>query len=360
MKIRPLWIAPAIALIGGGAWWWSSSHQATDSQTPAIDLVDTVKLRDIESDLLLSGEVVPAFQVDVKPEVGGRVKTIGVIPGQAVHKGDLLAVIDDTDILNERAAALTEIDGAQLAVKKTEGNYLRAKALYDKKLISKEVFANLESDLAISRNTLTKSQRQLQTVKDKLDKTRILAPADGTILDVMVNEGQVVVGAASVNAGTLLMTFADLSRLLINSHVNQMDVGKINDGSAVDIDMQSKEDEAVHARIESVAPLATVKNNIKGFEVQALILDNNGRLKPGMSVSMHVPVGKASNAIAVPLAAVFTDDKQKVVYVRRGDHTEKRKVEVGLTDLSYVQITSGLEEGETILLVEPPESHSRS
>jgi multidrug efflux pump subunit AcrA (membrane-fusion protein) len=108
--------------------------------------------------------------------------------------------------------------------------------------------------------------------------------------------------------------------------------------------------------VEFVAPLATVKNDIKGFQVQALILDNEGRLKPGMSVSMTVPIGDAKAALSVPIAAVFNEDDENVVYVRSsapGEIADRRLVTVGLSNLSFAEITSGLEEGEEILLVNP-------
>lgn len=308
---------------------------------------------DVEPKLLLSGEITPAFQVEVKPEVGGKVKKIFVVPGQTVSKGDELATIDDTDLLTEKASAQTEIEGANLAVAKTRGNYDRARALFDQKLISKEVFANLEADFKISENTLEKARRKLQTVDDKLSKTRILSPGTGTILDVNVNEGQVVVGAASVNSGTVLLLFADLSRLLINAHVNQMDAGRLTVGQEMTIRFSDDEADKIQAAIEFIAPIATVKNNIKGFEVQAVIQDNQNRLKPGMSVSMDVPVGHADKVVTVPVTAVFKEKDQKVVYVRKGAEVQRRVVSVGLTDMSRAEIKSGLEEGEEILLVDP-------
>jgi RND family efflux transporter MFP subunit len=344
-----------LAVASWQGWLRMPREDAVDAASPTV----TATRDDVDSRLLLSGEVTPAFQVDVKAEVGGKVKIIHVAPGQKVKKDDLLVTIDDTDLLNELASAETEIEGAQLTVDKNRGNYERARALFDQKLISKEVFSNLEADYRIAQNTLEKSERKLQTVKDRLSKTRILSPGDGTILDVMVNEGQVVVAAASVNSGTALMQFGDVSRLIINAHVNQMDVARLSPGSTMQIHLSG--DDKVDAKIEFIAPVATVKNNIKGFEVQAALENNDGRLKPGMSVSMDVPVGHVEGAVTVPVSAVFNEKDGKVVYVRKGGgQVERRKVAVGLTDLIRAEIKSGLDEGEEILLVEPPPGHVKS
>ncbi|MCX7869378.1 MAG: efflux RND transporter periplasmic adaptor subunit, partial [Terrimicrobiaceae bacterium] len=209
-----------------------------------------------------------------------------------------------------------------------------------------------------AENTLEKARSRLRTVEDKLRKTRILAPADGTVLDILVNEGQVVVAAASVNAGTVLMNFADLSRLLINSHVNQMDAPSLKVGQSLEVNMPTAP--PLHATIEFIAPLATVKNNIKGFEVQALLDARDSRLKPGMSVSMTVPVARAAGAVAVPVAGVFREEKQTVVYVRKAGSIERREVEVGISDLGFAEIRSGLAEGEQILLYRPAEAGGKS
>lgn len=342
-------VLAAVVLAALGVW-----ASGTLRQKPAEAPSATAKRDVIESKLMLAGEVTPAFQVDVKSEVSGKVKQIHVVPGQRVAKGELLVTIDDTDLLNEKASVETEIEGARLAVERDRGNFERAKALYEQKLISKEVFANVEADFRIAENSLEKSERRLQSVVDRLSKTRLLSPADGTILDVMVNEGQVVVAAASVNSGTTLMLFADVSRLLLDSHVNQVDAAQIRVGQQVQLRTGTQGEQPIAAAIEFIAPVATVKNNIKGFQVQAAISNADGRLKPGMSVSMEVPIDRADNVVTVPVSAIFKEDDGKVIYVRKGGQIEKRHVAVGLSDLSRAEIKSGIEEGEEILLVAPP------
>lgn len=357
-----LWI-PALALVcilGGGAYYLLATPSAKADPKSRKDLVATVERRDIANNLLLSGEVIPAFLVEVKAEVGGKVKQIHVQTGESVKKGDMLVTIDDKDLLTEKRSAETDIEGARLSVEKNKGNFERARALFDEKLISKEVFSNLESDLRISENALEKAESRRQTVDDRLSKTRILAPADGTVLDVPINEGQVVVAAASVNAGTVIMTFADLTKLLIDTHVNQVDVPKIAVGQKVQVNMQGDNSSPVNAVVEFVAPLATVKNNIKGFQLQAAIDDGDVRLKPGMSVSMRLAVSEARAAVSVPIAAVFSDNEERVVFVKSGENYEKRKITLGVSNLSFAEVVSGLSEGEQIYLRDPRVSNGPS
>jgi len=345
-----------LLFLGGLTYWmgWVPWPQPvkTDKATPTV----VAKRMDIAPVLPLSGEVAPAFQVDVKPEIGGKIKKIHVIAGQNVRKGELLVTIDDTDLLNERASAEAEIAGTRLRVEKILGNFSRAKQLFAQKLLSREEYANLEADYQIAENELAKSLFRRQTVDDRLAKTRVVSPADGTILDVPVNEGQVVVGAASVNSGTNLMGFADLSRLLINAHVNQLDAGKLSVGQIMVVHSPDSSDQDYQARIEFIAPLATVKNNIKGFEVRGVIEGNRESMRPGVSVSITVPIGKAEGVVSLPVTAIFERDGKMVVYVLKGKENECRNVVVGLMDSSRVEIKSGVGEGEEVLMVAPPES----
>ncbi len=358
--LRPFLIILVLAAIGFAGFKLLLPSDGKTSSEKDSELVTSAERRDIEHTLLLTGEVVPAFKFEVKSEVGGKVKKLHALTGEYLAAGAPIATIDDTDLLTEKAAAETEIKGAQLAVDKNRGNFERAKSLYEEKLISKEIFDNLQADLAISQNTLEKSRSRLQSVEDRLRKTRIDAPADGTVLDVLVNEGQVVVAAASVNAGTVLVNFADLSRLLIDSHVNQVDAPMLKKGQEIIVNAVGAQDGSIRATVEFIAPVATVKNNIKGFQVQAVIENNDGQLKPGMSVSMTAMVQKAPGAVSVPVSAIFKEQKRSVVYVRKGGNTEKRTVEVGITDLGFAEIRAGLEEGEEILLAEPEQTEGKS
>lgn len=328
-------------------------------EAPA-NYVATAEKRDIEFNITVSGDVTPATQLEVKSEVGGRVIKIYAVPGQEVKTGDPLVDIDDTDLLSEKSSVTTEIDGAQLEVDKTRRNFERSKELYEAKLISREVYDNLASDLAIAENSLLKAERRLQIVEDKLRKTRIFAPTEGTVLSVNVTEGQVVIPAASVNSGTTLMSIADLSRLRVDTHVNQVDVAKLRLDQQVGLTGETVKDAKVTARIVFVAPVASVKNNVKGFEVVAEIDNPDPRLRPGMTVLMDVPVANAKAVVAVPISAIFKSGSESVVYVVNGETTEKRPVEVGVSDLEYAEIRSGLQTGETILLVRPNEQQSHS
>ena len=152
------------------------------------------------------------------------------------------------------------------------------------------------------------------------------------------------------------MTVADLSKLLVNTHVNQVDVSRLRQKQTVELTLDSASEEKMEGRVIFIAPIASIKNNVKGFDVQALISKPSERLRPGMTVSMTIPVAHASDAVSVPIAAVFKGNNDThVVYVLSGDENkpEARDVSVGITNLDYAEIKSGVKPGEQILTVQP-------
>lgn len=350
-------IAVIMMVLVTGGWLgfqrgWFGAGKAQTIEQASITAV--AELRDIDFTLQISGDVQPATQLDVKPEVGGRLKAIHVEPGDVVKAGQLLVEIDDRDIISELESVRTEIEGAKLSVDKNKRNYARAKELFEQKLISKEAYDNLGSELDISENAFARGERKKQLVEDKLSKTKVHAPSDGTVLTVPVVKGQVAIAAASVNNGTTLMTVANLTKLLVESHVNQVDVAKLATGLRVKLEAESIKDEAMEAEIDFIAPVATVKSSVKGFVVQAIIEKPSARLRPGMTVQLKIPVAKAESVVSVPVSAVFKgDDNSRVVYVRSGEKTERRVVKVGISDLDHAEILQGLKEGEQVLLTEP-------
>ena len=178
----------ALAVLAGGGWFFLSDRMSEQAKEPASDeLFARVEKRDIESSIDVSGEVVPAFQLEVKPEVGGKLKALHVVPGQTVKQGDLLVEIDDRDLLTEKDSALTEIEGAKLGMEKTRKNFERARELFAQKLVSREVFDNLTAEFEITQNGLVKAQRKLQFVEARLEKTKVLSPTDGTVLTAPVS-----------------------------------------------------------------------------------------------------------------------------------------------------------------------------
>jgi RND family efflux transporter MFP subunit len=351
----------ALALLGGGGWYgysWWRDHQAAKEAAVPKGATATVERRKIEYKIESSGDIAPAVEVEVKPEVSARVKRLLVEVGTHVKKDQTIVELDDTDLQTEKRGVETEIAGAQVSLDKAERNFERARQLFERKLISQEAFENLRSDRDTAQNNHAKARSRLQTVQDKISKTVVLSPMEGTVLTVPVVEGQVVVAAASVNSGTLLMTIADLNRMYITTHINQVDVSKIQPEQAVDLRIESLPEAKMKGRVSLISPIASVVRNVKGFTVTVWIENLDPAVRPGMTAEITFPIRRIDNALALPLSAIFTeDDDSTVVYIvgRGTNPNEPRKIpiKVGVSDFDFAEIKEGLNEGDVVLLVRP-------
>lgn len=344
-----------IAALGGGGWYYFSHQQGkAEPVTQRHDRgTHQVQRRSIQLSITAAGDISPAEQVSVIPETSGRIKALLVDIGDNVKKGDALVTLDDETLLKERDTQCTDIDGSRLQVERDERNYTRANQLFENGLLSKEEYENSLSTYQISTNNLVRAEKALAQIDERLSKTQILAPFDCTVLTRPVSVGQAVSGSDGASGGTECLTVADLNQMVIDSHINQADVTRLKIGQQVSIQVEAVTGLKLTGVIERIAPQATLKNNIKGFSCRILLENPDERVRPGMTANISIPIALADNVLAVPLSAVFTEGGERFVYVKKNESWEQRPVKIGVADFSFVEITDGLQEGDTVAL-EPP------
>lgn len=308
-----------------------------------------------------AGEIGPAEQVSVRPEINGRIEQLPVDVGDHVRKGDLLFALDDKELQQQRASQLTGIERAKLELDQAERNYRRSEELFAENLISKELYENARTTFELAKNSLQRAERELALIEERLTKTKVVAPFDCTVLTRPVSIGQAVSGSGGFNSGTEVLTIADLNSMVINAHINQADVPRLQVNQLVEVAVEAVPGLKVTGVVERIAPQATIKNNIKGFAARILLKNVDQRVRPGMTANIKIPVASAENVLAVPLAAVFTEKDpesgqyERFVYVERGGTFEKRLVKVGVADYFFAEIQEGLSPGEIVALELPKE-----
>lgn len=349
------WIVVLVVILAGGYWAWQKSSSLKQTAPLSTGLsgrptTAVVEMRNINFKVAAAGDIGPAEQVSVRPEVNGKIDSLPVDIGDKVKKGDVLFTLDDTDLQSERSSRLTEIEGAKLQVAKTERNFKRSKELFEEKLISQELYEDTKTEYELARNALDRSEKNLRVVDDRLSKTKIIAPFDCTVLIRPISIGQAVSGSGGFNSGTEVLTIADLNKMIINAHVNQADVIRLSTGQEVDIQVESVLGLTMKGIVERVAPQSTIKNSIKGYAARILIEKQDPRVRPGMTANLSIPVVSAENAVAVPLAAVFTEQGERFVYVKKGEIFERRPIQIGIADYDFAEVQKGLTAGEVISL----------
>lgn len=192
---------------------------------------------------------------------------------------------------------------------------------------------------------------------DNLDDYRIEAPISGTVIEKKFKAGDKVDGAAS---GTLA-TIYDMSCLKVEMNVGELDIGKVRAGQAVEITAAALPGELFHGTVERVGVNGTTTGGFTTYPV-TIVLRDYGDLKPGMNVSATILGETVEDALCVPVGAVnrggtvlvpgegaMTGDGSAVADAAR---LEERPVTLGVSDEAYIQVTSGLEEGETVLVLD--------
>jgi RND family efflux transporter MFP subunit len=365
------WIVIVLLLGVGGFFGYKKLPElkASKAATERAGRVATAvaERKDIRFNVKAAGEIGPAEQVSVRPEINGKIDDLPVDLGDHVKKGDLLVKLDDKELQQQRASLTTEIDRAKLQLTQAERNFKRAKELHEANLISMEVFENTKTEFDLARNALDRSQRELDILDERLTKTKIMAPFDCTILTRPVSIGQAVSGSGGFNSGTEVLTIADLNSMVINAHINQADVTRLQSNQEVEVAVEAVSGLTLTGRVERIAPQATIKNNIKGFAVRILLKDVGDKVRPGMTANITIPVSSADNVLAVPLAAVFTDRNSETgvsdryVYVEDEESSsyERRPVHVGVSDLFFAEIQDGLQPGDVVMLEQPKEEREK-
>jgi HlyD family secretion protein len=355
--------------VGGYFGWkqWDHKRSAAPEARPVS--IAPVEERDISFAITAAGEIGPADQVSVRPEINGKITELPVDIGDKLTKGQLLCRLDDTDLQTERESQTSQIAGAKLqieasslAVEKAQREFDRNKQLVENQLVAQEVFDNARTELQlarnqleISRNSLERAEKLLKIVEDKIAKTRLMAPFDCTVLTRPVSLGQTVSGSAGFNAGTEIMSIANLNAMIITAHINQADVTRMKNGQSVEIQVESVPGLRMGGRVERIAPQAVIKNGIKGFSARIMIDKIDPRVRPGMTSILSIPVASVESALAIPLSAVFTEKGERFVYVKADEKFERRSVQIGISDYAFAEVQKGLTNGETVALELPPD-----
>lgn len=362
----------ALALLGGGGWaifhYFIASNET--EETPIFTL--PVEKRDIQQTVRCIGQVEPALFTDLKAEVSGRIVKIHILEGDHVEKQQLLIELDRKELETQIIEQNHKIESARLRSEKAKLDFESKKALREKEFVSEREFADSEIDYKLAENELAIQQSQLQLLQEKLEKTKVLAPHDGIVLDHKLTEGTVVTGVSSFNEGSVLMRVAQLSRLEVETEISEVDVDKIQRGMAVTLTFDSLPDVEVTGNITFISPSARPKGETSSggsgrstanaaatgkarvFPITVSFPAENLRVRPGMTAQVKIVVEEVKDVVAVGLPGVFVEEGQSVVYVKNGGETfERREVEIGISDNQVVEIKSGLEVGDELATVKP-------
>lgn len=386
-----------LASLGGGGYYW---RQHKKKERPLDIQVAKVERQDITESVVATGRIQPVTKVVINPEVAGEIVDLPVSEGQKVKAGEVIVKIREDNYLASLELADANYQSALANLKLSQANldqaktdFERTRGLFEGKLISEAEFLSGQTAWAVAQAShenaqhgVSRAKASLDLAKEDLQKTTIVAPIDGTVTLLRSEKGERVVGT-SLMAGTEIMTVAQLDEMEARVEVGEVDVVLIKVGQKVRLEadaFRAEEFSGVVSEIANASNNAAMSNAAAArassqeatkFQVKVRVNENVG-FRPGMSVTAYIETRSVENVLSVPLQSVTTrapvkpekedeDDEDdglrsskkpkeekkvdEIVFVHDGDRVKRREVEQGISNDEFVEIKSGLEEGESIV-----------
>ena len=349
-------IAAVIAAAVWGGWMYFQPKEEVSYIT------ETVKRGDISQTVSATGEIAATNLVDVGAQVSGQIKKMHVQIGDEVKAGDLIAEIDNVTQVNEvntKKAQLetyrAQLASAQVALKIAQRKYDRYKTLANADAVSKEEFEATEDSLATNRakirelqSSIKQTQIAINTAEKDLGYTRITAPVDGTVVALVVEQGQTI--NASQTSPTVVQ-IANLGSMTNKMQIAEGDITKVRAGQKISFTILSEPDNPMSKGSYSKST-DTTSSAIYYF-ARAIVDNSNHKLAIGMTTQNTIEINSARNVLMVPNVAVKARDGKKYVRVlTAGNQVVEKEVQTGLQDSMNIEIKSGLAEGDKVVMSE--------
>ncbi len=351
-------------LILGGAGW--GGRIAWKKYSPGLfgekrtDRIPVAKVRPatIAEEIVAVGRLRAVFSTDLRSEINGRIVKISAVDGQKLNQGDEIIRLDQTDLLTQLQEMDRSIEAAKLRAQRSRRDYERLRELSARALVAGKDLEDARIALSLAENDSAIAEARAANLRDRLAKTVLRAPHNGTLLLRDLTEGQVITGAAAQNGGTLLGEVAELSALMIRTNINEIDVARLKVADTGRIRVDSMRTVIMSGTVKRIATsaLESSSDRTRVFPVDVIIDEGDPRLRPGMSATVTFTLARVENTPAVPLSAVFsTAESMRYVFLKKGLGFEVRTVETGIADTRRVQILAGLAEGDEVALSRPLE-----
>ena len=350
---------------------------------------------DIAKSVVATGKIQPITKVELKSKASGIVEKLYVDINQHVHKGEVLAQLDQQEILAQVAAQKAQLEAASANVATYQANISQDKinaeapdlpmykATLDRNLqMQKDGIVSMQAFDDANRNYLAavnkrdtaraaisvdqaklkqaeaqvaQNRASLDQLEEQLSYTTLTSPIDGVILSRDVELGDAVSSILVLGStATVVMTIGDITQVYVQGKVDEADIGNVYLGQPAHIKVESFRDKTFNGKVTKIAPLGVEKDNVTTFEVRVSIDNPTGELKANMTANAEVLVEEHKNVLTVPEQALTYDNQKKASVMvpdpKAKDAQRKVSVKVGVANGSRTEIAEGLKEGDTVVL----------
>jgi membrane fusion protein, multidrug efflux system len=341
---------------GGGGGFGGPGGGNAGPRVPMTVELGAIKKGDLSAHLVVVGNLIGEQTVDIAPKTGGRVERVNVQLGDRVRRGQVLAKIEDREIVEQVRQAVASQSVSKATIRQREAdlrvaevNFDRSKNLFERQLLAKQALDDAESKYlsAVAQLDLSKAQEsqtdaRLEELRINLQNTSVTSPVDGFVGKRNVDPG------AMVSQNAPIASVVDISKLRMVANIVEKDLRMVSVGDSADVEVDAYPGETFRGRIARVAPVLDPSTRTATMEVE--VPNVNYKLKPGMYARVNLTVEDRKNILIAPKNAVIDFESKRGVWMPSADnHAQFVPVELGIEDSDQIEIKAGLKEGDKIV-----------
>ena len=353
----------ALIIAGGMTVFFFSSQRKTQFKTVMI------QKGEITQTVTATGNVNPVTTILIGTRVSGTIVALYADYNSQVKKSQLIAQIDSTPFENELKQAEAEVLNskanlfkAEVTLKDTERTFKRKEELFKRDFIARSELDDAEKAYNIAKAQyeialaqVKKAEAGLQQAKTNLGYTKIVSPVTGVVIAKNVEVGQTV--TATLQAPTLFTIAPDLTKMKIDTNVNEADISKIKVGMEASFTVDAYPDRKFKGTVSQIRLSPTVTQNVVTYNVVISVDNSHFLLKPGMTANVTFVVESKKDVLKIPNSALrfrmpnTAPSKQQGVWVIRKEKPVRVNVKTGISDGEWIELIEGdLNEGEKVIV----------
>lgn len=361
----------------------------------------TVERGSINNTVTATGTLEATNTVEVGCQVSGVIEKLYVDFNSVVKKGQLIAELDKSSLLSTLKTSEANLEEAEAELEYKEKNLKRMKMLFDNDVLAESDYDEAVYDYKLSKAAVKSAQANVEKAERDLSYTNIYSPIDGIVCNREVEEGETV--AASYSTPELFTIVNDLLEMQVEADIDEADIGQVKLDQNVGFTVDAFPDDVFKGKVSEIRLEPTEESNVITYTVIILVSNPEKKLKPGMTASISVYVEEASDVLLVsgkairfspdrdmmkefmsslpegqkmgpppgmdhkmsigggmqassgkrqgpPAGMSEQDDSHKILWLKDGETIKPVPVEIGINDGTQIQILSGLEEGQDVVV----------
>ncbi|MDR0605387.1 MAG: efflux RND transporter periplasmic adaptor subunit [Bacteroidales bacterium] len=329
--------------------------------TPVHDKERTTSpfIADIEKRILISGNVYPGIEVDVKSSISGILEKLYVDIGKDIHAEDDIAKIKLIPSPTQIENATSNLKMAFIEYENAEKEYNRDLQLFESKIITPSDFERAQKQYDLAKQHYQSTQNQMTILVAGYSNTAdisnvIKAPISGTVIELPLEEGASVIERNNFNVGTTLAVIAQMNYFLFKGKVNEMDLIKLHTGMPITLSLNAMMNKKIQATIEKIYPKGIMEQGIMKYFIAAKfsIQNDSINVRSGYTATAELILESRENVLCIDEKHIIFNNDSTFVDLIDGKTSIRKYIKTGISDGIKIEILDGLTVADKVKMLE--------